>query len=35
MGRTVGIGIQDFEEIIRNNRFYVDNAGSLCEWVLG
>ena len=32
MGRTVGIGIQDFEEIIRNNRFYVDKTSFIKEW---
>ena len=32
MGRTVGIGIQDFGDIIRNNYFYVDKTGFIKEW---
>ncbi len=32
MGRTVGIGIQDFEDIIRNNYFYVDKTAFIKEW---
>ena len=32
MGRTVGIGIQDFGDIIRNNYFYVDKTGFIREW---
>lgn len=32
MARTVGIGIQDFEKIIRNNCFYVDKTLFIKEW---
>ena len=32
MARTVGIGIQDFEKIIKNNRFYVDKTDFIREW---
>ena len=32
MGRTVGIGIQDFEKIIINNYFYVDKTDFIREW---
>lgn len=32
MGRTVGIGIQDFEKIIKNNFFYVDKTSFIKEW---
>ena len=32
MGRTVGIGIQDFEDIIKNNCFYVDKTSFIKEW---
>ena len=32
MGRTVGIGIQDFEEIINGNYFYVDKTNFIKEW---
>ena len=32
MGRTVGIGIQDFSKIIENDYFYVDKTGFLKEW---
>ena len=32
MGRTVGIGIQDFEDIINNNCFYVDKTDFIKEW---
>ncbi|MCI9337736.1 MAG: AAA family ATPase [Lachnospiraceae bacterium] len=32
MARTVGIGIQDFEKIIRNNCFYVDKTAFIKEW---
>ena len=32
MARTVGIGIQDFEKIIRNNCFYVDKTKFIREW---
>lgn len=28
MGRIVGIGIQDFEKIIKNNYFYVDHPAA-------
>ncbi len=32
MARTVGIGIQDFGKIIRNNCFYVDKTAFIIEW---
>ncbi len=32
MGRTVGIGIQDFEKIRKNNCFYVDKTNFIKEW---
>ena len=32
MARTVGIGIQDFGKIIRNNCFYVDKTRFIEEW---
>jgi len=32
MGRTVAIGIQDFEKIISNNYFYVDKTHFIKEW---
>ena len=32
MARTVGIGIQDYAEIIENNGFYVDKTSFIKEW---
>ena len=32
MPRTVAIGIQDFEKIRKNNRFYVDKTGFIRQW---
>ena len=32
MGRTIGIGIQDFEDIIKNNCFYIDKTSFIKEW---
>lgn len=32
MARTVGIGHQDFEEIIKNDYFYVDKTAFIREW---
>lgn len=32
MARTVGIGIQDFETIRKENCFYVDKTGFIKEW---
>ncbi|MDY2627463.1 MAG: AAA family ATPase [Lachnospiraceae bacterium] len=32
MARTPGIGIQDFEKIIKSNNFYVDKTGFIKEW---
>lgn len=32
MARTIGIGNQDFEKIIRNNNFYVDKTLFIKEW---
>ena len=31
-GRTVAIGVQNFETIIRNDYFYVDKTGFIKEW---
>lgn len=32
MLRTVGIGIQDFEKVRRNNYFYIDKTFFIKEW---
>ena len=32
MGRTVAIGIQNFEEIIKGNYFYIDKTSFIKEW---
>ncbi len=32
MARTVGIGIQDFETIIKSNCFYIDKTAFIKEW---
>ena len=32
MARTVGIGIQSFEELRENNYFYVDKTSFIKEW---
>ena len=32
MARTVGIGIQSFEEIIKNDYFYIDKTAMIKEW---
>lgn len=32
MGRTVAIGVQDFEKIIKNNYFYIDKTNFIKEW---
>lgn len=32
MKRTVGIGHQDFEQIIRNNLFYIDKTAFIRQW---
>ena len=32
MARTVAIGIQDFEQIRKNNCFYVDKTDFIREW---
>ena len=32
MSRTVGIGIQNFEKIIKSNYFYVDKTHFIKEW---
>ena len=32
MGRTVGIGIQDFEDVIKGNYYYVDKTSFIKEW---
>ncbi len=32
MARTVGMGIQDFEKIVKNNIFYIDKTNFIKEW---
>ena len=32
MARTIGIGIQDFSEIRKENRFYIDKTSFIKEW---
>lgn len=32
MARTVGIGVQDFEEMIKKDHFYVDKTSFIREW---
>ncbi len=32
MARTIGIGIQDFEKLIKSNSFYIDKTGFIKEW---
>ncbi len=32
MARVIGIGIQDFEKLIRKNIFYIDKTGFIKEW---
>ena len=32
MARTVAIGLQDFEKIIKNQCFYVDKTAFIKEW---
>ena len=32
MGRSVAIGVQDFETITANNYFYVDKTDFIREW---
>ncbi|MBQ3600879.1 MAG: AAA family ATPase, partial [Lachnospiraceae bacterium] len=32
MGRTVGIGIQDFSDIREENYFYIDKTSFIKEW---
>ena len=32
IGRTVGIGIQNFEKLIQSNNFYVDKTDFIKEW---
>ncbi len=32
MARTVGIGIQDFGDLIRKNCFYIDKSLFIREW---
>ena len=32
MARTVGIGHQDFEQVIENHYFYIDKTGFIREW---
>ncbi len=32
MARTVAIGVQDFEKLVANDRFYVDKTLFIKEW---
>ena len=32
MAKTVGIGIQSFEEVIERNNFYIDKTSFIKEW---
>ena len=32
MARTVGIGHQDFEQLITSGNFYIDKTGFIKEW---
>ena len=32
MAKTVGIGIQSFEEVIERNNFYIDKTPFIKEW---
>ena len=32
MARTIGIGVQDYEKIIKNNYFYIDKTAFIKEW---
>ena len=32
MAKTVGIGIQNFEEVIEGNYFYIDKTSFIKEW---
>ena len=32
MSRTVAIGLQDFEKVIKENYFYIDKTGFIKEW---
>ncbi len=32
MPRTVAIGVQNFENIIKNNYFYIDKINFIKEW---
>ena len=32
MSKTVGIGHQDFEQIITTNNFYIDKTSFIKEW---
>lgn len=32
MPRTVAIGVQNFEKIIKNNYFYIDKTNFIKEW---
>lgn len=32
MARTVAIGIQDFEQVITNDYFYIDKTDLIREW---
>lgn len=32
MSKTIGIGYQDFEQLIQNDYFYIDKTGFIKEW---
>ena len=32
MGRTIGIGIQSFDKLVKNNYFYIDKTSFIKEW---
>ena len=32
MARTIGIGVQDYEKLIKNDYFYIDKTGFIKEW---
>ena len=35
MARRIGIGHQDFEDIRKNDYFYIDKTGFIREWWMG
>ena len=32
MARTVGIGKQNYEKMVKNNNFYIDKTNFIKEW---